>query len=188
MHTPDKLRHQLSLKIPVLRNYSGIRRAAVAMIMRFSTDLPEVLLIERAEKDNDLWSGHLAMPGGRMDACDASPRHTAERETSEEIGVQLLDSHYIGQLSDVEAEGVPLIISCFAYCMNGSPQLNLNPLEVADAFWFPLSHFLDPGNKMTVERQLPNGCRAFPAVSVAGKSQPLWGITYKLLIDLHKHL
>jgi hypothetical protein len=38
----------------------------------------------------DPWSGHVAFPGGRAEPGDASPWHTAARETWEETGLDLL--------------------------------------------------------------------------------------------------
>ena len=57
-------------------------RAAVAVVLRDGAGGGvEVLLIERAHKAGDPWSGHMAFPGGRQDPTDLSARHTAERET-----------------------------------------------------------------------------------------------------------
>jgi hypothetical protein len=49
-----------------LRVASGPGRAAVAIIVREANDAqPEILLIRRAERSSDPWSGHMAFPGGR---------------------------------------------------------------------------------------------------------------------------
>ena len=57
--------------------------AAVAMILEEQPDGPSVLFIERSANENDHWSGQICFPGGRTERRDASPRHTAERETRE---------------------------------------------------------------------------------------------------------
>src|SRR5262245_15848363 len=44
---------------------AGVRRAAVAAILRWRGDEPEILLMERAQRDGDRWSGQVSMPGGR---------------------------------------------------------------------------------------------------------------------------
>jgi hypothetical protein len=44
------------------------RYAAVAAVFRAGVDEhPELLMIKRAEHERDPWSGHVALPGGRMD-------------------------------------------------------------------------------------------------------------------------
>lgn len=64
------------------------REAAVALLLRPREQL-EILLIKRAERDTDPWSGHMALPGGRREPGDADLVTTAFRETEEETGVPL---------------------------------------------------------------------------------------------------
>ena len=58
-------------------------RAAVAIVLREMADGPQVLLIRRAQREGDPWSGHMAFPGGRVDPDDESLLATALRETHE---------------------------------------------------------------------------------------------------------
>ena len=58
----------------------GQRRAAVAAVLRFDRDAAELLLMRRAERDGDRWSGQVSMPGGREEAADADLVATAVRE------------------------------------------------------------------------------------------------------------
>ena len=63
-----------------------------------------ILMIKRADREGDPWSGHMAFPGGRMDKADAHGYAVAVRETEEEVGLSLgpLDQ-CIGRLSDLNA-------------------------------------------------------------------------------------
>lgn len=70
-------------------------RAAVALVFGPQDRL---LFIQRAEREGDPWSGHMAFPGGRHQAEDPDVRRTAERETREEIGLDLVDARYLGAL------------------------------------------------------------------------------------------
>jgi hypothetical protein len=54
--------------------------AAVALLLRPSSDGPELLLIRRAEREGDPWSGHMALPGGRADPGDRDAAATAAAE------------------------------------------------------------------------------------------------------------
>src|SRR5688572_28899501 len=66
------------------------KHAAVAAVLHEPGEgHPELLFIERAEHPLDPWSGHMAFPGGRVDPGDPGPRHAAERETLEEVGLDL---------------------------------------------------------------------------------------------------
>jgi 8-oxo-dGTP pyrophosphatase MutT (NUDIX family) len=82
--------------------------AAVAVVLREADGGPEVLFIERARRAGDPWSGHMAFPGGRIDPEDAHARGAAERETREEVGVDLAGAEPLGRLDDLRAIRVRL--------------------------------------------------------------------------------
>ena len=67
---------------------TGLRFASVALIVR-DRRLPSVLLIRRAERTGDPWSGQVAFPGGKKQEGDLTARDTAVRETMEEVGIDL---------------------------------------------------------------------------------------------------
>ncbi len=63
------------------------KRSAVAMILQVREGELHILMIKRAEREGDPWSGHMAFPGGRMDKADAHGYAVAVRETAEEVGL-----------------------------------------------------------------------------------------------------
>ena len=78
----ELIRRTLSDHDPSLRSREeGETFAAVALVLSGDPADPEFLFIERAERKGDPWSGHMAFPGGRVEAQDESTRHTAVRET-----------------------------------------------------------------------------------------------------------
>ena len=62
--------------------------AAVA-IVRAAVPDDSILLIRRAEREGDSWSGHWSFPGGRREPEDPDLLHTALRELEEECGIRL---------------------------------------------------------------------------------------------------
>ena len=80
-----------TLRSPERWTYEGdVRwRAAVAVILRERDGALEVLVIRRAERAGDRWSGHAALPGGKVSESDTSIDDTALRETLEEVGLDL---------------------------------------------------------------------------------------------------
>ncbi len=86
-----RLRHALATRPAILAPDDGApRRAAVALVLRRTADdVVELLLIKRSEREDDPWSGHVALPGGRRDPSDATLQDTAIRETLEETGIDL---------------------------------------------------------------------------------------------------
>ena len=47
-----------------------MKRSAVAMVLQVREGELHILMIKRAEREGDPWSGHMAFPGGRQDAVD----------------------------------------------------------------------------------------------------------------------
>ena len=115
--------------------------AAVAIVFRAGIDGTELLFIQRASKESDPWSGHMAFPGGRTDATDGDSHFTAERETREEVGLDLSEAPRLGSLTDLEPgrqRGGLVAVRGHAYWLAGErPQLVPN-YEVADTVWVPL--------------------------------------------------
>ncbi len=126
------------------------RRSAVALILQQRQQQTHVLMIQRAEREGDPWSGHMAFPGGHLEPVDRHGRDAATRETAEEIGLQLnQDSPCIGRLSDIMARPKmprPMIVSPYVFRLETDPEFTLN-YEVADTVWIPVSHFQMPENR-----------------------------------------
>jgi 8-oxo-dGTP pyrophosphatase MutT (NUDIX family) len=120
-----------------------LRYAAIALVLRPSANgEPELLMIKRAEAENDPWSGHIACPGGRMDPGDRDLEHTAIRETWEETGVDLArDGVVLGTLDDISPRTPslpPLVIRPFVAVVK--PEIIIvESIEVAEVFWVPLA-------------------------------------------------
>jgi 8-oxo-dGTP pyrophosphatase MutT (NUDIX family) len=120
-----------------------MRYAAIALVLRASpAGEPELLMIKRAEYEEDPWSGHVACPGGRMDPTDRDLEHTAIRETWEETGIDLAETgRILGTLDDITPRTPslpPLVIRPFVAVVKPDITIVESP-EVAEVFWVPLS-------------------------------------------------
>ena len=125
-----------------------VRRAAILLTLRLRADgEPEVLMIKRAEAEGDPWSGHIALPGGRMEPGDADLSMTALRETWEETGVDVArDGRVLGALDDLMPRSptlAPIVIRPFVALVRADVAI-MPSHEVAAAFWVPLSVLREP--------------------------------------------
>jgi 8-oxo-dGTP pyrophosphatase MutT (NUDIX family) len=165
---------------------SEARSAAVAVIARESTRGAELLLIRRAERQGDPWSGQMAFPGGRHEPFDVDLRATAERETREEIGLDLAEhARFIGALPRVPAtaRGVPvgMVVAPLVFELSSLPALSLGA-EVAEVVWAPLGAIAS-GSLDTTFTYVHEGNRyQLPALDVEGRV--VWGLTYRMLRSL----
>ena len=78
-------RFTLNLRKEIVSNAN----AAVVIILRSNHKDVEVLLVKRAKKITDPWSGQVALPGGKKNSNDENLKNTVIRETLEETGIHL---------------------------------------------------------------------------------------------------
>jgi 8-oxo-dGTP pyrophosphatase MutT (NUDIX family) len=163
-----------------------MKRSAVAMILQVRAGELHILMIKRADREGDPWSGHMAFPGGRMDKADAHGYAVAVRETEEEVGLSLgPQDQCIGRLSDLNARPhkgtFGMAVSPFVFRLEREVTFTPN-YEVAEVVWVPLEFLLDTDNreKMTWEYKgvkIPMPCYMY------GK-RCIWGLSLMMLDEL----
>ena len=156
----------------------GARFASVSVIVRDRLS-PSVLLIRRAERAGDPWSGQVAFPGGKMQEGDRSARGTAMRETAEEVGIDLAKAAEFlgyGEVTRTHTGTMDVVPSVFE--LKESVDVTPNG-EVASFRWVDLEELISPAAKSTYA--LPRGgeVAAMPAYAVG--DYVVWGLTYRIL-------
>jgi len=157
------------------------RPAAVALVLLEGPQGLEILLIRRAERADDPWSGQIALPGGRYDAGDPDLEATAVRETREETGVDLSGAERLGVLDDLYPRTStlpPVVVRPFVFALARRAALVPSD-EVQRAFWLPLGRLSDPGVRREVTLPLRGGARTFPAYLV--DDELIWGMTERIV-------
>ncbi|MEM7099497.1 MAG: CoA pyrophosphatase [Pseudomonadota bacterium] len=164
------------------------RQAAVAIVMRenvLPNDLtrPEMLFIKRAEKEGDPWSGHMAFPGGHMEADDPSLQHAAMRETLEEIGLDLTHAHYLGALSHQHAQPrgrvLDMLIAPHAFVIKGDPEFSPN-YEVDEVVWTAMDPMVRNEIHDTETKPMAGTPTVFNGYRLE-RGHFVWGLTYRIL-------
>jgi 8-oxo-dGTP pyrophosphatase MutT (NUDIX family) len=139
------------------------------------------LLIQRAKRTGDPWSGQIGLPGGRIKESDNSPRQALKREAVEEVGIDLDASAVeLGPLSlGFPMRRTELRVQPWVYGVREKPGTTIG-LEVDEAFWVPLTsltsnsttaHVPIRGEKIDVEAFVVNG-------------KIVWGFTHRVLSEL----
>lgn len=170
-----------------------VARASVAAILRDAGPGhdAELLFIRRAERDGDPWSGHMAFPGGRSDAADASLVATAVRETREEVGIDL-EAHgtLLAELPELHAiargRRTGLLITPFVFALEREAPLIFDPAEVAEALWAPFGALARREDAGTLTYELEGRAVELPCLRVQGRV--VWGLTYRMLEMLFEAL
>ena len=159
------------------------RPAAVSLILRDGAGGggAEGLLIKRAERAGDPWSGQIALPGGRREPSDADLLATALRETREETGVDLTAAERLGVLDDLYPRTPtlpPVVVRPFVFAIAERPPLIYSD-EVTEAFWVPLADLQAPSARREVTLTIRGVDRTFPAYVLGDRV--IWGMTERIL-------
>jgi 8-oxo-dGTP pyrophosphatase MutT (NUDIX family) len=160
----------------------AVRWAAVALLLRVNAAGGlDLLLIKRADREGDPWSGHVALPGGRRDPDDASLESTALREVWEEVGVDVWrHGRVIGTLDDLAPRTPtlpPIAVRPFVVAVADVP-LVPNP-EVAGAAWIPLAALRAP--EATRESVVLARGERWTVPSFVVGEYLVWGMTERIL-------
>lgn len=157
------------------------RLAAVSVILA-EEDSPKTLLIRRAERSSDPWSGQVAFPGGKMGSGDSSARDTAIRETKEEVAVDLSrDAKFAGYYMPFRTHMGDLDVIPTVFLMKRPTEVTPNE-EVSGYRWVSLDEFLDPRSASTYHLRARGFSRNLPAFTVG--DYVVWGLTHRIISSL----
>ncbi len=159
------------------------KEAAVALILRpLADDDAEVLLIRRAVRAGDPWSGQIGLPGGRFEPDDASLEATALRESFEEVGIDLrADGRVLGALDEIRPRTPvlpPIIVRPYVVVLDRSAALVLSD-EVAEARWVRLRELLVPGARVNTTVTVRD--HRMQVDAYRHRDFTIWGMTERIL-------
>lgn len=185
--TIDDIRAALAQRRPQLHEVvPDVTRvhAAVAIIARPAARDIELLFIRRAAFENDPWSGDIAFPGGRIGSPDEPPHAAAERETREEVGIDL-DAHgkLLAELPELPAiargKRTGMIITPYVFALDREVPIAFDHDEVAEALWVPFGPLARRDNAGTLKYTIEGYEVDLPCLHIEGRV--LWGLTHRML-------
>jgi len=159
----------------------AVRQAAVAVVLH-NAPAPRVLLMKRAERAGDPWSGHISLPGGGYHASDGDLRVTAIRESREELNIDLASARLLGNLPTLHPRSTgpkQVEVTPFVFVTDVALEPVCGP-EALAAFWLPLS--LAASGAIDGTYELPATRMTFPSWTFEG--YVIWGLTRRILDDL----
>ncbi|MFM7694919.1 MAG: NUDIX hydrolase [Actinomycetota bacterium] len=152
--------------------------ASVMLCLRDGDRGTEILLCRRATRAGDPWSGHVGLPGGRVEPDDPGPLAAAARETLEEVGFDpRAAGTVIGMLEPLQPRAFPILIGAYVAHVTEPTPLVLSE-EMATAWWTP---FADLEHVSAEVPEAPTRVSAWRLPHADAADVVLWGITYRLL-------
>lgn len=160
-------------------------RSAVTMLLT-RTHPTSIVLIRRAIREGDPWSGDMSLPGGRKEKSDKNTFETAIRETQEEIGLDLhKDGQFLGRLSDVMTRAheanIPMAVTPFVFEIADISALQLSD-EAKAIVSVPLEFLGNNQNRETMVWQQGLMRANVPCYHYEGHR--IWGLTLIMLDEL----
>jgi 8-oxo-dGTP pyrophosphatase MutT (NUDIX family) len=165
------------------RSSDGERVEAVVAILLW--DEPgiglQTLLVQRAEREGDPWSGQIGLPGGRVRQTVESPRAAIHREVEEEVGINLMEVGVeLGSLSvGHPMRRIEMQVQPWVYGLKIKPKVRIGS-EIAGSFWVNLLEL--PSKKKMSDITIRNQSLSVESYLVEGKV--VWGFTYRVLTEL----
>jgi len=143
-----------------------------------------VLLTQRTAHLRD-HAGQISFPGGRVEAEDLSPSHTALRETEEEIGLPRERIEILGFLPEYRT-GTGFRVTPVVALVLPPFDLRPDPFEVAEVFEVPLAFLLDPVNHQQHSLHYRGALRNYFAMPYGDYF--IWGATAGMIRSLSERL
>ena len=167
--------------------------AASVLVPLVLRDELTVLLTQRTDHLTDHPS-QISFPGGRAEPEDTDAVATALREAHEEIGLDAAEVEVLGSLPTYTT-GTGFIVTPVVALVKPGFTLELDPVEVADAFEVPLAWLMNPSNHQRHAVELDGVRREFLSIPWTGADaagQPrryfIWGATAAMLRNLYRFL
>ncbi len=158
------------------------RKLAAVSVIIDGDDSPRTLLIKRAERPNDPWSGQVAFPGGKMIESDGSVRQTAIRETREELGVDLSrDADFAGYYVPFRTHTGDMEVVPVVFLLKREVKVVPNQ-EVSGYRWVGLDALLSARATSSYHLETGSASRDTPAYKIG--DYVVWGLTQRIVSSL----
>lgn len=178
-----RIRRAMEARIPALAERDEpFKEAAVALVLRAAADDLELLLIRRAQREGDPWSGQIGLPGGRYERGDATLEETAVRETNEELGLDVRRHGIVlGALDELRPRTPvlpPIIVRPYVCVVREVPTLVPSD-EVAEYRWVRVGDLFHADARVNATVRVRDFSMRVDAYQMGDFT--VWGMTERIL-------
>tara|TARA_B100000427_G_scaffold118510_1_gene98748 strand:- start:2902 stop:3489 length:588 start_codon:yes stop_codon:yes gene_type:complete len=163
---------------------SDLRVAAVSILIEKDNPDYPVYMIKRADEGKHALEW--AFPGGKVENSDNNLKHTATRETNEEIGANLEDFVLWGELDPVMTLGTGWIIQPFIGEIQSESKLIRNEKEVVEIAKIPLFDLIQEKNKRYVS--FTTNEKRIDSKAFVYEDKLIWGASARMITQISEIL
>lgn len=138
-------------------------------------------LMVRTKNDRDRHSGQISLPGGKKEDDDIDFAHTAKRETSEEMGIDMHYNRIIREMSPIYIPPSNFYVRAFVSYTKKNPEFTLQKSEVVELIEFPVTALLSLPEKPEM-MTLPSS-RGVEVPVINFNNYRIWGATSMILCE-----
>lgn len=162
-------------------------RISAVLILLFEKFGKTYSVLTQRHTYNGSHSGQVSLPGGKKENSDADLKHTAIRETEEEIGITQDKIKIIEALNEIYIPPSNFLVQPYVGFLTEEQQFIPDPYEVKEIIKFPVSRLLevDVIKKTDIEIEGKSSMRA-NYFDIENKI--VWGATAMILEDFKKRL
>jgi len=128
-------------------------------------------------------AGQISLPGGKWEPSDASLEYTAQRETEEEIGVQVESIKILGRLSSLYIPPSNYLVEPYVGYVERKPTFVPDPREVDRVITCSFAHLIDRSTRKRKDIILRKDHHlSAPYFDI--DNEVVWGATAMILSEL----
>lgn len=158
-----------------------INKAAVLILCYPKNNNTYIPFFKRKNNEKSPHAGQISLPGGRFENSDLCLRHTALRETHEEIGIIIDDVVIAGQLSELLIPISGYLVTPFVGYITYCPTFLKNSAEMEYLIEAPITEFLHQENLKHDEVVINNRNEVIPYYEI--NREKIWGATAMIISE-----
>ena len=155
---------------------AGIYKSACVFLLLFNPENPHILAIQKTASEGYPWSNQVALPGGHLDAEDASPLAGAFRELEEEVRIRHDQVHLLGSIGHFQTIN-HRDIEVFTGLWNGMGPIQPDPAEISRVLKIPLQLLVHTHLAQGFHDRIPD----VQELRYPFKDVEVWGATARIL-------
>ena len=154
-------------------------KPACVFLLMFDLEEPYILAIQKTDSEGYPWRNQVALPGGHLDAEDASPLEGAFRELEEEMGIRRDQVEFLGSMGHFQTIN-HRDIEVFTGLWKAAGPVRHEPAEISRILKIPLRVLVQTHNSNNFHGRIPG----IDELRYPFEDVVIWGATARILHHL----